>query len=406
MRIALVNDTFTRSMGYTENVLPQALVKLGHEVHVVAGNLTAYHASPDYRDVYEPFLGPSVEPLGVEAIDGFLLHRLDHRVVLGYPMLRGLAAALKSVAPDIVQTTSVATWITMQVAFSRFRHDFALFTGAHQTPSVLSRELVHGGRWTRARLSSDARRAVAGRLVARVTERCFAASEACADVAVRFYGLPRAKVEVSPIGSDTKRFRPPRDEMEVTARRRMRERLGFSEEDVVCIYTGRFTAAKDPLCLARAVGRLQRAGETVRGLFIGDGPQAGDIAAERGCVVRPFVPWAELGNWYRAADIGVWPRQESVSMLDAAACGLPIVASATMGALERVNGNGLTYREGDPEDLATVLVELRDPKVRSRLGANGVEKVRKHFSWDVIARQRAERYQEALERREGRRRAA
>ena len=403
MRIALVNDTFTRSMGYTENVLPQALVKLGHEVHVVAGNLTAYHASPDYWEVYEPFLGPGLERLGVEEVNGFSLHRLDHRLLFGYPMLRGLASALGGLAPDVVQTTSVATWLTIQVAISRLRQDFVFFTGAHQTPSVLPHELVHGGRWTRTRLASDVRRAVAGRLVAQVTEQCFAASEACADVAVRFYGLPKAKVEVSPIGSDTNRFTPPRNEMDLMRRQRMREELGFLDDDVVCIYTGRFTAAKDPLCLGRAIGRLQRAGERFRGLFIGDGPQASEIAAELGCVVQPFVQWTELGQWYRAADIGVWPRQESVSMLDAAACGLPIVASATMGALERIQGNGLTYEEGNPNDLATVLAELRDPSVRAELGARGVEKVRKYFSWDVIARKRAQRYEEALERRDGRR---
>jgi glycosyltransferase involved in cell wall biosynthesis len=256
------------------------------------------------------------------------------------------------------------------------------------------------------RLASDIRRAIPGRTVAKVTERCFAVSQAYAEVAVEFYGVPEAKIELSPPGSDTERFCPIESERHHQSRRRLRAELGFDDDDVVCIYTGRFTAAKDPLCLARAVGRLQQAGEPVRGLFIGDGPQAGDIASEGGCVVRPFVQWTELGKWYRAADIGVWPRQESVSMLDAAACGLPIVASATMGALERVDGNGLTYREGDSNDLGTVLVALRNPKVRARLGANGVEKVRKHFSWDVIARQRAERYQEALERREGRRRAA
>jgi glycosyltransferase involved in cell wall biosynthesis len=65
---------------------------------------------------------------------------------------------------------------------------------------------------------------------------------------------------------------------------------------------------------------------------------------------RPsFVPVNELADYFRAADIGVWPR-ESTSMLDAAACGLPIVVNDTSSLLG-IEGNGLVYELNNVDDM-------------------------------------------------------
>ena len=45
-------------------------------------------------------------------------------------------------------------------------------------------------------------------------------------------------------------------------------------------------------------------------------------------------------------------------MLDAAACGLPVVVNDTLRATERINGNGLQYRLNDVDDLVRVLSTL------------------------------------------------
>ncbi len=176
----------------------------------------------------------------------------------------------------------------------------------------------------------------------------------------------------------------------------MRQRLGFSEPDIVCIYTGRLGEDKNPLLLAKAVAQLVAAGEPFRGLFVGNGVQAQAIQSCSGCVTHPFVPVRELGNLYRAADIGVWPTQESTSMLDAAACGLPIVANDTMTAPERLEGNGLAYKLNDVRDLVRALREIRDQEIRGRLGSYGVQKMARDFSWESVARRRLQDYEAVL----------
>lgn len=156
---------------------------------------------------------------------------------------------------------------------------------------------------------------------------------------------------------------------------------------------------KNPLLLAEAVTRLSRIGEPFRGLFVGNGVQAEVLRSSPGCVVHPFVPFYELGDFYRSADIGVWPTQESTSMLAAAACGLPIVVNDTLVAVERIEENGITYKLDDVNDLVRALRSLRTPQERRRLGLLGADKMARAFSWESVAKRRLADYEAALDSR-------
>jgi glycosyltransferase involved in cell wall biosynthesis len=111
--------------------------------------------------------------------------------------------------------------------------------------------------------------------------------------------------------------------------------------------------------------------------------------------VRPFVPYRELPGYYWAGDIGVWPRQESTSQIDAAACGLPLVLSDRVQVRERVDGIGLTYREDDAADLARALLELSDPERRRALGAEAAKRMHDLYAWSKLAEARVADYRAA-----------
>jgi glycosyltransferase involved in cell wall biosynthesis len=393
--------SFPRDMGYSNTMLARYLAGLGAEVHYIATDLPVYHKSRDARAAYSQFSADyTMTPGETEQYDGYTVHCIAHRYVMGVPMFTGLTDKLRQIQPDVVQLFINAGWAPLQTALAKLRLGFALFSAAHTTVSVfpLARRPVNP--FNREWIVNLVTRAMPGRIASVFTETCYAATDDCAEVATRFYGMPKRKVAVVPLGVDIQNFYPARTTEDWARRTQIRTELGFAEGDIVCIYTGQFTDAKNPIVLARAVAMLRARGIPARGLFIGNGAQNDELADCDGCVVLPFRPHRELPAYYRAADIGVWPTQESMSMLDAAACGLPIVVNDTLLAKERIQGNGITYRLNDSADLADKIRLLSDPARRRQLGEVGAQRMTQLFSWSSVARRRLADYEAALAARE------
>lgn len=396
--MALLSAVFSRNMGYLENFLPKYLARLGADVHVVTLGLPPYHYLKESRKTYRGFatvkyLSPGV----VETIQGFTVHVVPHKRVLGYMQMAGLREKLGSIRPEIVQTTTPIGWIALQAAAAKPLLGYKLFTGNHYHASVFPLAGKKSPPWSKELLRCRLTRTIPGRFVSLFTEKCYAITSDCGDVATRFFGVPREKIDVCPLGVDTEMFRPISGMKDQRDRHELRQSLGFCESEIVCVYTGRFSEDKNPLLLARAIANLAARGEPYRGLFVGNGEQSQEIQSCAGCATHPFVPVDQLGDFYRASDIGVWPAQESTSMLDAAACGLPIVANHTMTAPERLEGNGVSYKLNDLGDLVRVLLELRDAEKRQRLGSFGASKMAREFSWESIARRRLRDYEASLQ---------
>lgn len=398
MRIAFVTNYFSEGMGYTENMLPKALAYLGHEVHVVASTLQVYGNQDDYMRNYETFLGPAKCPQGESIVDGFTLHRLPFYTIENNVGLCGLKDVLRNIRPAVVQFGAAAGLPALTTLLWPERLQWPVFTENHQHLSVAWRpRKLHFPlrQWEvfRYRLT----RTWPARLAHKRVEKCFAIADDCRETACQLYGIPREKVVILPLGTDTELFRPCNLEVDHTERARMRRQWDVQEEDILCVYTGRLSVAKNPLLLAQAIANLRQSGQPYRAIFIGDGTQCEAIRATSGCSVLAFMKHVDLATIYRAADLGVWPSQESMSMLDAAASGLPLVVGDQMGELGRVIGNGCTFREGDVSSLIKTLRSLRDKQKRQDLSHIGRDKMVSDFSWKKHAETRLKFYDESLQ---------
>jgi glycosyltransferase involved in cell wall biosynthesis len=395
--VAILSETFSPRVGYIQNILPKYLARLGVDVHLLTEDLPPYFQLNDFQKIYGQFTAHDrLTPGAVERINGFTVHVLGHKKILGYMRMQGMLPKLKEVRPHVVQVHTAIGWLPIDAAVGKLLLGYELFTGSHTTASVFPLAQCEKAPWNAERLRALLLRGVPGRIVSWVTEKCYGATVDCADVAARFFGVQKRKLEVCSLGVDTELFRPVSSNGDREARMALRRGLGFADGEIVCIYSGRFTDAKDPLILARAIGKLRRHALPYRGLFLGAGAQELSLRDCAGCVIRPFVPFYELARYFRASDIGVWPKEESMSMLDAAACGIPIVVNDTLQACERIEGNGVMYRYGDVDDMVRVLAELRDDGTRQRLGDCGAQRMCTQFSWDVIARRRLRDYAAAV----------
>ncbi len=386
LRIAIVSAFYSEGMGYSENCLSRALARLGHDVHVITSTYNVYGNEPLYDATYRDFLGPSKVAPGTRSVDGYEVHRLESHLVSGYVRMRGMNAKIRELAPDIVHSIEIASLQTFELAPIQPFLRFKLFCETHQAMSVVKPYMLQPhGSWFRKAVYR-ATRTLPSFLSSLVVERVYAVAEVCVDVAVGFYGVPRSKVKLLLLGTDTDLFHPVETDADAAARLALRTSLGFSADDIVCVYTGRFTRAKNPLLLAQAIHALNARDPRFKGLFIGKGEEGESIAATPGCRCLPFMRHQGLSEHYRAADIAVWPKQESMSMLDAAACGLPVVVSDKIGDPGRVAGNGRMYEEDSASSLARVLAELAPGQARRPLALEGRRRMVEDFSWMRFAR--------------------
>lgn len=159
------------------------------------------------------------------------------------------------------------------------------------------------------------------------------------------------------------------------------------------------------LTARKGVGDLLAASEQLRGQgvahevwLVGGTPDEGVQAesevraqAARNAVWLGPHPHEEMARFYRAADVFClpsWGEAMPLSVLEAMASGLPVVASR-VGDIPRAVENGITgvlVPPRDPQALAAALAPLlRDPALRQRLGSAGRERARRHFDADATA---------------------
>jgi glycosyltransferase involved in cell wall biosynthesis len=397
MRIAIISEVLSKQMGYLENCLPKYLSRLGADVHLITMDLLPYYQMPDFDETYGDFLKSERLTTGtIEPYDGYALHVLPHHKVFGYMRMVNLTQKLRAIRPDIVQTTAAIGWIPLDVSLAKPILKYKLFTGSHTAASMFPISQGNTPFINRKKLTTFISRYLPGRLTSLFTEKCYAVTSDCRDIAVKYFGVQSSKVEIMHLGVDTDYFRPADIPDLIQERQNTRKELGLPKDAILCIYTGKFTEEKNPLILAKAIRYLKEKGEPFFGIFIGDGFQRDAIQSHDSCIVLPFMPFHKLPMYYRASDIAIWPTNESTSMLDAAACGLPLIVSDGIVYRDHVEGNGLVYRMNDIKDLIGKLQYLRDPGLREELGKIGAKKMKSSFSWDGIAKKRYNDYVSAL----------
>ncbi len=108
-----------------------------------------------------------------------------------------------------------------------------------------------------------------------------------------------------------------------------------------------------------------------------------------------FVPDGELPALYSAATLFAFPsfyEGFGIPLLEAMACGTPIVASNTSSIPEVVGEAAILVRPTDADQLAEAIVRAaQDQSVRERLRRLGLERV-KQFTWERAARLTLEVY--------------
>ena len=168
---------------------------------------------------------------------------------------------------------------------------------------------------------------------------------------------------------------------------------------------------KDQTLLARAFVRALALRPALSGhwrlLMVGDGPLRAAVQAvlvDAGCAALAWLPGerSDVPDLMQRMHCFVLPsRAEGISntILEAMACGLPVVATAVGGNGELVQAGrtGVLVAAGDVDGLAQALLQLHDdPQRQQAMGAEGRREVERRFSMPAMVGAYQALYDQAL----------
>lgn len=230
---------------------------------------------------------------------------------------------------------------------------------------------------------------------------------------LRLYGADGSRMSIVPCGFDPEEFRP-------MSRARARAELGLDPNEFIVLQLGRLVPRKGVDNVIRSLAHLPP-DVPARVLVVGGESREPDealtpeigrlraVAREAGVAARVTFTGqrqrSELRRYYAAANVFAttpWYEPFGITPLEAMACGVPVVGSAVGGIQYSVTDGvtGFLVPPHDPVALAARLLELyRNPALAAALGRAGIRRARSMFTWEEVARQLAEVYEDLRERR-------
>lgn len=231
------------------------------------------------------------------------------------------------------------------------------------------------------------------RVIALCTTRALADSASQREFLITEKVISADKIEVLGQGSisgvDVQRFQPNPE-----VRQAVRKQLGFSDEDVLALFVGRLNRDKGVLDLIRAFAQISQRMSSLKLLLVG--PDEADIASEINRLSGNNMDIKILGSTSRphdymaSADFLCLPSYREgfgSVVIEAAACGLPAMASSIYGLTDAVDDgkSGMLHAPKDVEAISQLMQKFTvDATWRQQLGQHARQRAIQHFSAETI----------------------
>jgi glycosyltransferase involved in cell wall biosynthesis len=227
-------------------------------------------------------------------------------------------------------------------------------------------------------------------------------SQYYAEFMPRYLGIPANKIRVVPLGINPNGFK-------------LKETNGTAPFTVG--FLARIAPEKGLHVLAEAYRLLRESGELPAARLEAAGYMAADCKPYLGEIelklrqanlgsefhYRGVIDRAEKIAFLRGLDVmsvpATYDEPKGVSLLEAMACGVPLVQPRRGAFTEIVEstGGGLLVKPDDPASLAEGILQIyRDKKLAEELGANGFRGVREHYTAARMADRVLEAYESVL----------
>ncbi len=226
-------------------------------------------------------------------------------------------------------------------------------------------------------------------------KRIIAVSQGVKRELIDHYGLSDSDISVVPNGVDLLKFNP---SVRDTAGKMLREKLGIARDEFVLVFVANEFERKGLNLAIAALSILKR--RDVKLLVVGSDKQqnyrqqAERLGIEKQILFMGSV--TSVSDYYAASDAFVLPtfyEAFSLATLEAAASGLPLLATKVNGTEELiVEGYNGFFMERNAESVAEkIRLLLKDRSLSTKLGTHARQSA-EGFSWDIITQKTLEVY--------------
>ena len=292
-----------------------------------------------------------------------------------------LAAWLRQVAPDVVHIHS-GVWLKAARAARMAGVRRVVFT-------------EHGALDVEPWYSS-----LIKRQAARFTDAIIAVSEPLARVLTETHGLPADKVRALPNGVDAELFSPGPSRVPLSA-------WGIGQDSLIIGHVARLAPVKNQPLLLEAFARVVQQRPNARLVVVGDGPERELLErriAELGLTATAHLigEHRDVPGLLRSFTVFVLPSKAegtSMSVLEAMAAGVPVIATAVGGTPALLDGGrcGQLIAANDVGALADAIVSLLDDHERRRTYAIAArQRVMQYYDEQAVADQYESLYMGAV----------
>lgn len=226
--------------------------------------------------------------------------------------------------------------------------------------------------------------------------KCFSVSDEVTDV-LKWKGFQKT-IELLPHSFDPKRFH----KLDPSEAQSTRQGLGIHKDALLIGYFGRLEPEKGILDLLSAIDRVKSKCDArqVHFLIVGNGSLSEPVETKAkttdSVTYLPAIPHDLVGTTMGCIDVlslpsktaRNWKEQFGRVLVEAMACGAATLGSDS-GEIPRLihrSGGGVTFPEGDPQELADCILKLLEqPKKLEQLKVNGNAYVHQYLTHAAVA---------------------